>query len=116
LVPDNAMQLHNNAAQQSKSNQGGMVSIGEAARQLIEEQCSKNHTAFDSVENLCRQLLPASLMRHSSIAGITGGQLKIQADSPSYMYELQLCSSKLLDELRRQCPRVRLKEIKVILA
>jgi len=110
------MQLHNTTAQQNKSNQGGMVSIGEAARQLIENQFSQHQATFDSIEELWRQLLPAKLIQHSRIAGISGGQLKVQADSPSYMYELQLCSSWLLDELRRQCPRIRLKEIKVVLA
>jgi len=110
------MHLHKTAAQRNKSKQGRMVSIGEAARQLIEKQFSQNHTTFDSIEKLWRQLLPVNLMQHSRIAGISGGQLKIQADSPSYMYELQLCSSQLLDELRRQCPGVRLTEIKVILA
>jgi hypothetical protein len=40
----------------------------------------------------------------------------VQVDSPSYVYELQLCSSELLNELQQQCPKARLTRIKFVVA
>ncbi|MHC4494517.1 MAG: hypothetical protein ACYSYM_01700 [Planctomycetota bacterium] len=40
----------------------------------------------------------------------------MRVDSSSYMYELQLCSSELLEELQQQCPKARLTRIKFTVA
>jgi len=58
------------------------------------------------------EILPDELGEHCGIVEVTGGLLKVKVDSPAYMYELQLCGSELLDELRRRCPRARLTRIK----
>jgi predicted nucleic acid-binding Zn ribbon protein len=88
--------------------------IGQVAQQLMDERISPLQFRFSKIAELWSRLLPAELDRHCEIVDISGGQLTVQADSPSYMYELRLCSSELLEELQRQCPRARLAKIKFV--
>jgi predicted nucleic acid-binding Zn ribbon protein len=94
----------------------GAVSLGRVAQQLLAERISPQQARFSQVDEVWRELLPAELHRHCEIVGISGGQLDVQVDSPSYVYELQMCRSELLTELQRQCPRARLTRIKFTLA
>ena len=82
----------------------------------MDDQISPRQAQFSEVAEIWNRLLPAELCGHCEIIDISGGQLKVQVDSPSYMYELQLCSSELLKELQQQCPRVRLAKIKFVAA
>lgn len=90
------------------------IRLGHVAQQLMAEQISPRQTKFGPVAELWSQLLPAEISRHCEIVDISGGQIKVQVDSPSYMYELQLCSSELLEELQQQCPKARLTKIKFV--
>jgi hypothetical protein len=82
----------------------------------LAERISPQQAKFSQIDEVWRELLPAELQQHCEIVDISGGQLNIQVDSPSYVYELQLCSSELLAELQQQCPRVRLTRIKFTVA
>ena len=93
-----------------------VANLGQVARQLMDKQISPQQTRFSQIAEAWTRLLPAGLCGHCEIADISGGQLEVQVDSPSYKYELQLCSSELLEELQRQCPRARLTKIKLIVA
>ena len=92
------------------------VRLGEVAERLMAEQISPRQEKFSSVAEVWNLMLPAELAQHCEIVGVSGGQLKVQVDSPSYMYELQLCSSQLLEELQQQCPKARLTKIKFVVA
>ena len=94
----------------------GAVNLGQVAQQLLAEQISPQQAKFSQVDEVWRDLLPAELQQHCEIVDISGGQLDVKVDSPSYVYELQMCSSELLSELQRQCPRVRLTRIKFTVA
>lgn len=93
-----------------------VTNLGQVVQQLLDERISPQQTRFSQIAEAWTRLLPAGLCGHCEIADISGGQLEVQVDSPSYKYELQLCSSELLEELQRQCPRVRLTKIKLIVA
>ncbi len=82
----------------------------------MDRQISPRQAVFSDVADMWSQMLPAELTRHCEIVDISGGLLKVQVDSPSYMYELQLCSSELLDELQQHCPKARLTRIKFVVA
>jgi hypothetical protein len=112
---DSAMHLLNTPDTQDVNKSKRVVSIGDAVKQLMDNHVSPRQDAVDSIIELWRRILPAEFVQHSRIADISSGRLKVQVDSPSYMYELQLCSSGLLGEIQRQCPKVRLKEIKFVL-
>jgi len=88
------------------------VVLGDVLSGLIENQISPQQARFRLIADAWGQLLPAELCQHCRIVGISGGRLNVLADSPSYMYELQLLSSELLKELAHGCPQARIKEIK----
>ncbi len=90
------------------------ANLGKVARQLLDERISPRQARFSEVAEVWSRLLPVELCGHCEIIDISGGQLKVQADSPSYVYELQLCSSELLNELQWQCPKARLTKIKFV--
>ena len=92
------------------------VRLGDTVQRFMAEQVSPRQARFGAVAELWGQLLPAELYRHCEIADISGGQLKVRVDSPAYKYELQLCSSELLEELQQQCPKARLTEIKFVVS
>ena len=92
------------------------VSLGQVAQQLLAKRISPQQAKFSQVDEVWRELLPAELLEHCEIVNISGGQLDVQVDSPAHVYELQLCSSELLSELQRQCPRARLTRIKLTVA
>ena len=92
------------------------ISMGQVAQQLIDKRISPLQARFSQIAEAWSRLLPAGLIGHCEIVDISGGQLEVQVDSPSYKYELQLCSSELLAELQQECPRLRLTKIKLVVA
>lgn len=92
------------------------AAVGQVAQQLLDGQISPRQAIYSKVAEAWSRMLPAELGRHCEIVDISAGQLSVSVDSPSYMYELQLCGSELLDELRRECPRARLTRIKFLIA
>lgn len=90
--------------------------VGDVAQMFVTKWVSPRQARFSAVIEAWSQLIPAELSKHCEIVDVDSGKLKVRVDSPSYKYELQLCSSELLKELQQQCPRVRLTEIKFVIA
>jgi hypothetical protein len=90
--------------------------VGDVVQTFVTKWVSPRQARFGAVVEVWSQLIPAELCKHCEIIDISGGQLKVSVDSPSYKYELQLCSSELLKELQQQCPKARLTEIKFVFA
>ncbi len=88
--------------------------LGDVVEQFMENQVSPRQVRFGQIARVWSELLPAELGEHCRISGISKGQLEVLTDSPSYMYELQLCSSELLEELQQRCPRFRITKIKFV--
>ena len=109
---DEDQQLRNIIRWRTKSNSNRTAKLGDTVKQLMENQISPQQARFGPIAELWSQLLPAELHRHCKLADISGGQFKVLVDSPTHLYELQLCSSQLLEELQQQCPRARIKKIK----
>ena len=72
--------------------------------------CFKKNTA---VIDALSELLPEGFAEHSSVFEISGGRLKLQADSGPYMHELRLMSGELLKHLQQRCPKSGIKKITV---
>lgn len=89
--------------------------LGDIAALVLQERISPQQEKFSRISAALDNLLPAELKEHYRLADFTGGQLKIAADSPAYVYELQLCSSELVKQLQQQCPASRISKIKVML-
>ena len=88
------------------------VKLSDLVDELMDKQFGPQQLRLARIAGQWEQLLPAELCRHYKLADISGGQLKVLVDSPSCLYELQLCSSGLLEEMQMQCPQVRVKKIK----
>ena len=109
-------QIFNDIRQKRVRRPDRTVRLGHVAQQLMDRQVSPRQAKYGAVIEVWRQILPAELSKHCEIVEISGGQLKVKVDSPCYKYELHLCSSEILKELQRQCPKVRLTKIKFIVA
>jgi len=111
---DEDQQLRNIVRWRTKSNSNRTAKLGDAVKQLMENQISPQQARFGPIAELWDQLLPAELRRHCKLADLSGGQMKVLVDLPTHLYELQLCSSQLLEELQQQCPQARIKKIKFV--
>jgi hypothetical protein len=89
------------------------VRLGDVIVPVV-ENCVAQQLKYESVIGLWDRLLPANLRQHCKITDISDGQLKVAVDSSSYIYELQLCSSEILKELQKKCPRAHVKKIKLV--
>lgn len=69
----------------------------------------KNTTVVDAWE----EILPAELIRHSRIDGISGGVLQVQVEPGPYMHEMQMLSGELLMLLQDRCPRAGIRKIRL---
>ena len=87
--------------------------LGDVAEQLMNKRISPRQAKFGSVVETWDRLLPAELREHCRIASVSSSQVRVVADAPSYVHELRLCSSELLEQLQRQCPAARITKIKI---
>jgi predicted nucleic acid-binding Zn ribbon protein len=89
--------------------------LGDVLAVLIESKIAPQQEQFSSVYEIWQQLLPPELCKHCRIDSISNGQLKVLVDSPSYMYQLQLCQTDILAGLKSQCPQFRIARLKFTL-
>ena len=92
------------------------VSLGDVVKELMESRISPQQAIFGLVAEIWAELLPVELRDHCEIVDIRSGELKVRVDSPAYVYELKLCSSELVSELRRRCSKARIRQIRFVLA
>lgn len=110
-----------NSKQQNKRYQGEQTPekidrLGDTLSGLMDNCIVPKQEMFESIAQVWDELLPVEIRHHCRMTDISGGQLNVLIDSPSYMYSLQLYTSEILEELRRCCPQGRIKKIKLILA
>jgi len=74
------------------------------------------HKKTTQIEEEWAGVVPSDVAGHCRIQRIEQGQLHVAADSPVYAYELRMCSQDLLRQMRRRCPRLGLRTIKVTVA
>lgn len=90
--------------------------LGDEVKRLMEQQILPRRSRFNEVAEVWEQLLPVELIEHCSLVAIEDGVLKIQVDLPAYHHELRLCGPEFVRELQKQCPRARIKRMRVVLA
>ena len=99
-----------------KPKPAGAKPLGDVLGELLERRISPRQARFGPVAEAWGHLLPEELGRHCRISDISGGQLKVMVDEPAYAHELRMCCAELLEELRRECPRAKIKKIKVVIS
>lgn len=92
----------------------GAIRLGEVVQQVMAERISPMQSRFGAVAEAWGETVPGELGRHCEIVEVAGGQLNVRVDAPAYAYELQLCRTEIVEELKRRCPEARIKRIKVV--
>jgi len=77
---------------------------------------SQRYEAASQLGEAWAQLLPPEMVRHCRVVDLSAGQLTVEVDSPSYMYELRISSHQLVEHLQRECPEAKLRAMKIVLA
>ena len=95
--------------------QQDILKNSEVIDEIMETRILPHQERFGDVIDIWNRLLPEELSFHCKIVEISGGQLKVQVDSPSYLYELKLCGSQLLTQLHQECGSTRIRRIKFFL-
>ena len=88
--------------------------LGDSLSEVMEGRIGPQQAKYGRVAELWGQLLPEGFEQHCRIVDLSGGQLKVAVDSPSYLHELRLCSYELVKELGQQCPAAHIKKIKFV--
>lgn len=102
-----------NAAQWKQREPDRAVKLGDVLSRLLEGRIQPLCARLGPVLEVWDELLPEELARHCRIEEAVGGELKVSASSPAYAHELRMCAGQLVAELRRQCPRAKIRSIKV---
>ena len=89
--------------------------LSETLMQLFERKIAPQQRRGDEMSATWEQLVPEYLREHCWLSGFSNGLLVVVAETPSYLYELELCSTELLAQLQRCCPSVGLRRIKLSL-
>ena len=93
--------------------------LAEALAEIMNPQrtgITHRYEAAGRISEIWAQLLPEEMAKHCRIADFAAGVLVVAVDSPSYMYELRISSNQLVEYLRRECPEVKLRAMKITLA
>lgn len=93
--------------------------LAEALAEVMEPRrtgITQRYEAASRLNEAWAQLLPEEMTRRCRIVDLTAGLLTVAADSPSYMYELRISSSQLVEHLRQLCPEAKLRAVKIVLA
>jgi len=93
--------------------------LGDALVNIMEQKhtgIAQRYEAANRVAETWAQLLPAELAQHCRVVDLSAGCLTVEADSPSYLYELRISSPQLVEHLRRGCPAAKVRAIKVVLS
>jgi predicted nucleic acid-binding Zn ribbon protein len=106
--------LHRPNAKVEAHRLDNVVGLGEVVSELVQNRILPQQIRFGLIIAAWHQMLPAELYRHCRIVEISNNRIQVRVDSPSYMYEMQLCRAELLKELARRCPQARIKDIKVV--
>lgn len=92
--------------------------LGEALSKLMAPGpagLSQRYETASKMRQLWGQILPPELAQHCRITDFSQGQLMVEADSPSYMYEIRISSQQLVGFLRQAYPAAKVRAIKVML-
>ena len=77
---------------------------------------AKRYEAASRLSEIWTRILPPELAEHCRIIDLSAGRLTVEADSPSYLYELRISSRQLVEHLRLECPAAKVRAVKIVLA
>ena len=108
-------QLQEAINQRSRGGIGGRTVLLGKTLDKLKGRLSTQYSRYGGVVEAWDAMLPAELSRQCRPVGVSGGQLEVAVESPVYAGQLRLCSEQLLSHLQSQCPRARIRKIKIII-
>jgi hypothetical protein len=111
--------MSQNTYQPGTANRKQAAPIGEALAKFMAPGpagLTQRYETASQIRTLWTQLLPAVLAQHCRVVDLSQGLLTVEADSPSFLYEMRISSQQLIGFLRQGCPSAKVRAIKVILA
>lgn len=91
------------------------VRLGQIVTDYLEKNVGPKQSVYAQLSQVWDTLLPDELASHCRLDELKGSVLSVSVDGPAYMHELRLCSAEILSQLRKECPRARIKNIKTAL-
>ena len=64
-----------------------------------------------AVVDVWQEVLPQQFYEHCSLARITGSSIYVEVEPGTYMHEMQLLNTELLEHIRDRCPNAGIKKI-----
>jgi predicted nucleic acid-binding Zn ribbon protein len=93
----------------------GTVRLGREL-ELIMRGVKPRQAGLGRLRDRWEVIVGCRLAGHSRPSELSAGQLKIVADSPSHLYELRLSRDRILRQLRRTCPGLRIGRVRFSIA
>jgi hypothetical protein len=90
------------------------VKIGSCLQQLMQKIVEPKTEQYQTICRIWEEIMPDNLRQHCKIVEIDAGTVKVQADSPSYVFELRMNSRQLLKQMQKEIPRLRIKSLKFV--
>jgi hypothetical protein len=88
--------------------------LGNLLENFLQRSVLPRQKNMSQLDRAWRELLPPELAQHSCLASLRGGKLRVLVDEAASMFELQLLVQQgLLDQLRQECPRVAVSQIRI---
>lgn len=83
----------------------------------IERFLSKRSPQFKKAEQVAEawdRLLPDPIRGQCRLAGFISGVLTVEASTGPFLHQLQMIRSRLLQEIREQCPQSGIRDIRIL--
>ena len=87
--------------------------LSDVLTQIMDRRIAPQQNRFGSVAQLWEQLLPPRLVGHCRIIEVSGGTLNVAAETSAYANELRWASEQIIEQLQINCPKARIRTIKV---
>ena len=97
-----------------KSNPGP-VKLGSVLQDFMQNVVDEKASQYQVVSRLWEKLVPESLAQHCSLAEIESGIIHIEADSPAAVFELRMEAKRILSQIQKSCPALRIKRLKFVI-
>ncbi|GAG41874.1 unnamed protein product [marine sediment metagenome] len=89
--------------------------LGKALDSLMENRISPQQAESERITQAWKEVLPYEFQGKCKLVKISAGRLTVVAVSPSYANKLWMCRREIIEELQDQCPRAKIKKIKIII-
>ena len=93
----------------------GPVQIGTILQEFMQNTVDQKARQYQQVSRLWEKFVPESLAEHCRVAEIENGIVHIEVDSPAAVFELRMDAKRILTQIQKTCPALRIKRLKFVI-